>query len=109
MGVRAVQPFRTKPKEIVLAYNLTDVLVAAFWSMFAKSSRVPYALFDLTLWIYMQVNALWIAAFAVLAVEPTLGHTLQVVLVQEFTVVAFFAQTPEPVLADHGLFGFNMA
>ena len=60
--------------------------------MFAESARVPWTFYAALLRIHVQIEAfLAVTAFAVLAKEPTLGHTAQIVLVQKFTVIALFA------------------
>jgi len=52
----------------------------------------------------MQVETVGIIAFAVFDEEPAFRHALQIVFVEELARVAFFAETPKPVLADDGLF-----
>lgn len=44
-----------------------------------------------------------VVTFAVLAVEPALGHLPEVIFVQELAVVALFAEASEPMFANDGL------
>jgi hypothetical protein len=41
-----------------------------------------------------------VVTFAVLAVEPALGHLPEVIFVQELAVVALLAESSEPMFAD---------
>lgn len=73
--------------------GLFFVLYAVQVTMFTKASVIPGAFDQTSLGIDMKIGTLvTIAAFAILAVEPALGHALQVVLVQKFALIAFFAK-----------------
>lgn len=80
------------------------MLVSTVGSMLAESSCIPWAILDLTLWVNVKIDTFGtVITFAVLAVEPALGHLPEVIFVQELTVVAFFAESSEPMFANDGL------
>ena len=65
----------------------------------AEAAVVVRALHLALLW--MRVEALVArGAVPVLGVPPTLGHSPEVILVQELTCITFLAQSAEPVLAN---------
>ena len=73
--------------------------------MLAESPRVPWTRARPQIRIDMLIDALGVAALAILCKEPAFGHPFQVVLVQEFTQIALLTQSPQPVLTDDRLFG----
>ena len=70
--------------------------------MLAIASAVPRTFTKVVIWIDMPENTLIICALAMLAIEPTDRHVIVVVLVQELALVAFFAESTQPVFANHG-------
>lgn len=80
------------------------MLVSTVGSMLAKSSCVPWTILDLALWVNVKIDTFGaVVTFAVLAVEPALGHLPEVIFVQELAVVALFAEASEPMFANDGL------
>jgi hypothetical protein len=65
----------------------------------AETSVVPGTVLDFGLPVNVKEIAFLVAALVVFGEEVALGHLAHVVLVQEFTLVALFAQTAQPVLA----------
>lgn len=91
----------TKSSKIKLTSRVASMLIPTIGTMFTETPRIPQTLPPLTVGVHMKVEAFGITAFAVLGKEPALGHLFQVVLVQEFTCIAFLAKTPKPMFADN--------
>jgi hypothetical protein len=77
------------------------VAIFAVRSVATKAPIVPGTVFYFGLFVQMKILALLVAALTVLGVEIALGHFAHVIFVQELALVAFFAQTTQPMLADH--------
>jgi hypothetical protein len=82
----------------------SDVSVSAAESVLAEAPCVPKTFFDSAVRVNVQVHALWVTAFSVLAEEPAFGHLFQVEFVQKLARFALFAQATKPMLADNRLF-----
>lgn len=57
----------------------------------------------------MQKNNIISLSLTKLGVEVAFGHLGHIILVQEFTLVAFLAQSPQPVLAHDCLFTLGVS
>lgn len=65
----------------------------------AKPSVIPGTIFDFTLRIDVQEWALFVVAGIESRIEITFRHLGHVVFVQEFTLIALFAQATKPMFA----------
>ena len=71
--------------------------------MLAEPARIPRALIRLVLGAHMKENALLIPALPELRKVPALRHAVMVEPVKEVAAVAFFAESAQPVLANHAV------
>lgn len=96
----AVGSFRAESAEIIKAHDAARVPMPTIWTVPAKSSVVPRAIFDLGFGIDVKKRAFFVAARIEPRIEVALGHFGHVVFVQEFALVALLAQPAQPVLAN---------
>lgn len=96
-----VFPIGTEAGQIEITQNSPHVPVTTAGSVTTKPSIVPGAIFYLTFWIDMQEGTFLVVTSIEPGVEVAFRHFGHVVLVQEFTLVAFFAQTTKPMLAHY--------
>lgn len=90
------EPF---PLRLVHTHNSIHSL-----TMFTETACIPRAFFLLALWVNVKIHAfVAVAALAILGVKPAFRHFLHVENVQEFTAIAFLAQTTKPMFAYNGL------
>lgn len=101
MNQWAIWALWAKSSNIQWAGCRSNMSIPAGRAMLAKSPSIPHAFLYLTVRVNVQVHALWVAAFAILAEEPTFRHLFQVELVQKLARLALLAQAAQPVLAHH--------
>ena len=101
MSQRAIGALWTESRDEKGTCRHSNVSISAIWPVLTETSRIPNAFPHFTVRIDVQVHAFRIRTLPVLAEEPALRHLFQIVLMQEFTIFALFAETAEPVLADN--------
>lgn len=67
-----------------------------------EASVIPRTIFNLAFRVYVQERTFLIVASVEPGVKITFRHFGHIIFVQEFALVAFFAQTPQPMLAHDG-------
>lgn len=102
MHVFAVRSVRAKTGNVIRAQHSAYMPVSAVRPVPAKSAIVPRAILYLALGVYVQERTLFVVTGVETGVEVTLGHFGHVIFVQEFALVAFFAQTAKPMFTDDG-------
>lgn len=77
------------------------MLVAAGWARRAEAARIAHTLTNTGLWVDVEVEALWVAALAVLRPKVALWHLPEIVFVEKLAGFALFAEPSEPMLANN--------
>lgn len=91
VSVGALLAVLAEAGQVVDAHVLLDVPVHALGAGLAEAACVIGAVHPLLLHVDVPVEALWVAALAVLGEELARGHLAEVVLVQELASRALFA------------------
>lgn len=104
MRTLALGPVGTEPREVKLAQLPPHMLLGAVRTQRTKAHVVVRTRRQLGRRVDVQVQTLLpVGAVAVAHEEVALGHLAQVILVEEFAVLALLAQPAQPVLADEGV------
>lgn len=104
----AVLSFYTESIKVRRTHHTTPVPVLTIGTVPTKSPFVPGTILDFTLRINVAKWTFFIAASIVFGEEITLGHFGQVIFVQEFTLVALFTETSQPVFAHNSFLAKNV-
>lgn len=83
--------------------------MATLRTVTTEPSIVPGTITDLAFGVDVEEWAFLVVASVESGVEIALGHFGHVVFVQELALVAFLAQTTQPMLANHRFITANMA
>lgn len=84
---------RTETSQVVGAKHTTDVTMATMWTVSTESTIIPRTVLNLALRVDVQERAFLVVARVESRIEVALGHLGHVVLVEELTLIALFAET----------------
>ena len=87
-----------------MADGATGMLVTTKRTMLAEPTGIPWTLSCFTVRVNMQIKAFGVVAFTILGKEPTIGHSLQIILMQELAIIAFLTESTQPMLTDYSFF-----
>jgi len=102
VGEFAFRALGAKSDEIIDAENATSMSMSTLRAVPTKASIIPLAVFDLGRGVDVLEGTLLVKTRAELLEEVALGHFGHVVFVEKLAIVAFFAETAQPMLAHHG-------
>ena len=91
----------TESDEVVDAEHPPRMPMTTARTVPTKASIVPRAVFDLGRGVDVLKGTFFVETSAELLVEIALGHLGHVVFVEKLAVVALFAKTAQPMLANH--------
>lgn len=99
MHVLACRTVRTEAGQVIGAQHTAYMPMPTMWPMTTEAPVIPGTVFDFALRIDVQKWALFVVARIESRIEIAFGHLRHIVFVQEFTLIALFAQAAQPMFA----------